>query len=226
MNESPKRGGSRGRGIALEVVAWLAFVDIVVSKVVAPLVGLTNATKPPRGTFWDQIGGSGHMEVELTRAGVEAAVGGGAVLPVDGSVSLGEVTLTPAVSAQITFPRLGWADLLATVGADLIAGLTGAVVCFILWRVARTVRQGAPFEAMNATRLSAAGIICLAGGALHVAVNALGQYVVSTRGALDGLVNVHLAGQLGWVALGVVLVALGQVFRRGVSLEADTEGLV
>ncbi|MDR0433115.1 MAG: DUF2975 domain-containing protein [Bifidobacteriaceae bacterium] len=213
-------------GVVLEVALWLALVNIVVSGVIAPLVGLSSIDRPPDGSFWDQIGGSEHVEVELSEEGIAQALGPNAALPEGGSADLGDVTLTPKVTAQVTFARAGWADLLATVGSDLVFGICGTAACFLLWRVARTVRRGVPFEAANATRLYAAGLTCLAGGILQLLASAIGQFAVTAYGPLAGLTYMQLSLNLGWLPLGIVLCALGEVFRRGVALEADTKGLV
>jgi hypothetical protein len=66
----------------------------------------------------------------------------------------------------------------------------------------------------------------LGGGALYTAVTVIGQFAATTSGPLADLTNTWVTLQIAWIGVGVVLVALGEVFARGISLAEETEGLI
>jgi hypothetical protein len=213
-------------GVALEVVIWLALTEFTVTGLLFPLIGLAGADSPPASdpNWGSEM--SQRIQVDLNDQGIQAVFGPGVVLPESGYIDLGEVTLTPSVTALVTFAKPGLADFLATTGAGLIQGLTGVAVCLCLWRVARTIRLGAPFQPRNAGRLYAAGLICLGGGIADLAVSAGGQMAATFRGTVSDLIYPGLTLRFGFFVLGTVFVMLGEVFRQGVALQAETEGLV
>jgi hypothetical protein len=211
--------------LALEVLVCLAGIQFAVWGIAVPLVDAAHADRPPatRGSIQSSM--TDRLVYELTPEGVAEVYGPDAAPPADGHVEVGELTLTPVTTAEVTFAHPGWADIVATTGATLAVGLTGLAVSVILWQVVRSVRRGSPFHRANARRLYAAGSVTLGGGVVWLAC-AFGQIAVAARDDLDKIVYPSLTLQFGFVAIAAVLVVMAEVFRRGVALQAETEGLV
>ena len=108
------------------------------------------------------------------------------------------------------------------------AAAVGLTVLFLhhLRRIFQRVRDGIPFDAANAMRLRRLGMVLLALALL----NGVAELVVTlaVRGQLsDGNVIVPAAIpiDMSLVFVGLVLIALAEIFRRGAELE-DEQSLV
>ncbi|MDR0626572.1 MAG: DUF2975 domain-containing protein, partial [Bifidobacteriaceae bacterium] len=87
-------------------------------------------------------------------------------------------------------------------------------------------RRGSPFNGANVRRLYAAGIITMWGGVADLAVSGVGPLAASASPSLDGLVYPSTLLQFGFVGVGTVFIVVADVFRRGLILQRETEGLV
>ncbi|MET7485087.1 DUF2975 domain-containing protein [Streptomyces sp. NPDC005538] len=136
------------------------------------------------------------------------------------------MTLTGTHRADLVFahPDLGQRLLLAL--PDVIGGLLLLLVLAILLQMARTLRDGDVFVPKNARRLSVIGLTVLVQAVLSPVLPTLTtQALVSGTPMADQVpLSVTFTGE--YVLLAFLILALGEVFRRGTKLRADTEGLV
>jgi hypothetical protein len=91
-----------------------------------------------------------------------------------------------------------------------------------LRRIFQRVRQGAPFDAVNAVRLRSLGMLLIA----LALFNAVAEFVTAIavmKGIEDSRIAVStgLHIELPFVFLALALVALAEVFRRGTELEHE-----
>lgn len=109
---------------------------------------------------------------------------------------------------------------------SVVTALLTAILTFLLWRVARTLRQGDPFVPRNARRIFLmAG--CVAGYGLLVEPLRTVIAVVLVRGTpADGMIDTDWPFAAAPIGFALLLAALGSIFRRGAGLREDTEGLV
>ena len=145
---------------------------------------------------------------------------------VDGSAGHAEPSLVTRVDLYESEPLLRRLYLAINVGLWIVL----AIVAWLLAGVARSGRSASPFTLSNARRLSMIGVIVLIGSAVH----SIGDHLV-LKAMLDSsnLGNSFAAlpydiDSPPWAAIaaGVGTLAIAQVWRRGVQLEADLEDLV
>ncbi|MDR2347929.1 MAG: DUF2975 domain-containing protein, partial [Bifidobacteriaceae bacterium] len=118
------------------------------------------------------------------------------------------------------------ADFLATTGASLIVGATGLAVTILVLQLVRKIRRGSPFDTGSVRRLYAAGLATWAGGAANLVATGLGAFAAADRPVIEELVYPAAVIQFGFVPIGAVFVVIAEVFRRGLALQKETEGLV
>ncbi|MFI6407785.1 DUF2975 domain-containing protein [Streptomyces sp. NPDC050548] len=136
------------------------------------------------------------------------------------------MTLTGTHRADLAFahPDLGQRLLLAL--PDVVGGLLLLLVLVLLTRMAGTLREGDVFVPRNARRLSVIGLTVLVQAVLSPALPAFTtQALVSGTPMAEQIpLSVTFTGE--YVLLAFLILSLGEVFRRGTKLRADTEGLV
>ncbi|MGX9886766.1 DUF2975 domain-containing protein [Streptomyces sp. NPDC002276] len=136
------------------------------------------------------------------------------------------MTLTGTHRADLAFahPDLGQRLLLAL--PDVVGGLLLLLVLVLLTRMAGTLRDGDVFVPRNARRLSVIGLTVLVQAVLSPVLPAFTtQALVSGTPMAEQIpFSVTFTGE--YVLLAFLILALGEVFRRGTKLRADTEGLV
>lgn len=117
-----------------------------------------------------------------------------------------------------------------------VIGLLAAVALFLgfavyflvlLLRIVRSVKEGDPFVAANAERLSRMGWIALAGQLAMIPVAGLALWIEEVAGdateiTSDGGVGVSGEG----VLLVLILFILARVFRKGTEMREELEGTV
>ena len=136
------------------------------------------------------------------------------------------MTLTGTHRADLAFahPDLGQRLLLAL--PDVVGGLLLLLVLVLLTRMAGTLRDGDVFVPGNARRLSVIGLTVLVQAVLSPTLPAFTtQALVSGTPMAEQIpLSVTFTGE--YVLLAFLILSLGEVFRRGTKLRADTEGLV
>lgn len=227
--------GSWGAAVFLEVAALLYMVAVFVGNVVAPLLRMGNRTyieSRQEGSLAWQVD---DLPVTLNDAGVAAVYDPGrttddgwapisCLVQVDDQCvrSYGYLT-DPQTTASVKFAHPGWADFMATTGSTVLSGLIVVAAVFFLWRVVRTIRWSNPFDPGNARRLYTAGVLFLA-GAVFSWLSASFTFVALAD--LSDYVDWSVTFDLNQFLLGLVVVMVAEVFRQGIRLRHDTEGLV
>ena len=214
---------SRGLGIVLEVAALLYMVVVFVATVIAPLARLANRTyvvSRQEGRLTWQID---DLPVTLNDAGVAAVYEPGRTAA-DGWAEIPGSYLTgPQTTVGVKLDHPGWVDFMATTGSTVLGGLVVVVAVFFLWRVVRTVRLGNPFDPANTRRLYTVGTLFLVGAALSWVGSA---FTFAALARMSDYVDWSVQMSLDQFFLGLVVVMVAEVFRQGIKLRRDTEGLV
>ena len=109
----------------------------------------------------------------------------------------------------------------------LVAALTIAVA-WLLFRLLRSTQAGEPFTKRNVRRINTIALIVGLGGVMGQLAQAIADNAIQTTGRLPGRVDLTLGATFTPLPLVVMLVIalIGEVFRRGVQLRDDVEGLV
>jgi hypothetical protein len=195
---------SKGDDRALGLVLWLALA----------LVGLFGVVLPAAGVL------GGPFDTVHTR---EVSLDEPTRVP---EVAAGAVTLRGTDRAELVFtdPDLTERVLLVL---PLVAGaLLLALAIELLRRIARTLRDGDVFVPENARRLTLIALVALVIGLVGPVVQAITTDLLIAETPVRDAVPFEITFSAAPVVLGVLVAALGEVFRRGTVLRADSEGLV
>lgn len=136
------------------------------------------------------------------------------------------MTLTGTHRADLVFadPDLGQRLLLAL--PEIVGSLLLLLILALLFKMARTLRGGDAFVPVNARRLSVIGLTVLVQAALAPVLLALTTEILVSGTLMAEQVPFSATFTGEYVLLAFLILALGEVFRRGTKLRADTEGLV
>ncbi|WNZ09652.1 DUF2975 domain-containing protein [Streptomyces sp. 11x1] len=136
------------------------------------------------------------------------------------------MTLTGTHRADLVFadPDLGQCLLLAL--PEIVGSLLLLLILALLFKMARTLRGGDVFVPVNARRLSAIGLAVLVQALLAPVLPALTTEILVSGTPMAEQVPFSVTFTGEYVLLAFLILALGEVFRRGTKLRADTEGLV
>ncbi|MFI7243158.1 DUF2975 domain-containing protein [Streptomyces qinglanensis] len=185
----------------------------------AVLVGVFGVLLPALGVVGLRDGPMDSVEVEPDAA---------ARIPekVSAAVTGHGMTLTGTRRAELVFadPDLGQRLLLALPG--VVGSLFLLLVLVLLFKVARTLSGGDIFVPANARRLSALGLTVLVQAVLTPVLPALTTEMLVRGSPMAEQVPFSVTFTGEHVLLAFLILALGEVFRRGTKLRADTEGLI
>lgn len=136
------------------------------------------------------------------------------------------MTLTGTHQADLVLAHPDLSQRLLLALPEVIGSLLLLVILALLFQMARTLRDGDVFVPQNARRLSVIGLTVLVQAVLSPVLPAVTtEALVSGTPMADQLPSsVTFTGE--YVLLAFLILALGEVFRRGTKLRADTEGLV
>jgi hypothetical protein len=136
------------------------------------------------------------------------------------------ITLTDTYQADLVFADPDLGQRLLLVLPQIIGSLLLLVILTLLLQMTRTLRGGDVFVPENARRLSVIGLTVLVQAALTPALSAITtEMLVSGTPAADHIpFSATFTGEN--FLLASLILALGEVFRLGTKLRADTEGLV
>lgn len=136
------------------------------------------------------------------------------------------MTLTGTHRADLVLahPDLGQRLLLAL--PDVVGSLLLLLVLVLLLQMTRTLRDGDVFVPKNARRLSVIGLTVLVQAVLSPVLPSLTTEALVSGTPLADQVPFSVTFTGEYVLLAFLILALGEVFRRGTKLRADTEGLV
>ncbi|MGQ5597313.1 DUF2975 domain-containing protein [Streptomyces sp. ESR1.13] len=202
--------------------SWWSQTD---SRLLEAALGLAALVVGVFGVLFPALGVAGLMDPTYTRE-VEAATATQVPEIVTDAVAGHDVTLAGTHQADLVFadPDLGQRLLLAL--PEIVAGLLLFLILALLLKMARTLRGGDVFVPVNARRLSVIGLVVLVYAVLTPVLPTLttGMLVSGTPMAEQVPFSVTFTGE--YVLLAFLILALGEVFRRGTKLRADMEGLV
>lgn len=136
------------------------------------------------------------------------------------------MTLTGTHRADLVLahPDLGQRLLLAL--PDVVGSLLLLLVLVLLLQMTRTLRDGDVFVPKNARRLSVIGLTVLVQAVLSPVLPSLTTEALVSGTPMADQVPFSITFTGEYVLLAFLILALGEVFRRGTKLRADTEGLV
>lgn len=144
----------------------------------------------------------------------------------DAATGLPPVEMTPGSSMELTFWGTTWDDRLGFAGPELAAQAVILLVLWLLWRIVCTVPTADVFTPANAQRMVGIGLaVAVGGSAVQLLGYALHRGIVA-RSAAAGLVDVTFTLSFLPLVIGAVVLLLAEVFRQGVRLRADVDGLV
>lgn len=97
----------------------------------------------------------------------------------------------------------------------------------LLLRIVKSVRQGDPFVAENAQRLSRMGWVALAGQVAMIPLTAMALWLEDTIGDERGLnIESDITVNGSGIILVLILFILARVFRKGAEMRDELEGTV
>jgi hypothetical protein len=114
------------------------------------------------------------------------------------------------------------------VGITLLP-VTLAVLWWMLSRIVASARSGDPFNRHNARRLATAGVLVMAGPALAILVQqtAVRWMLADSTAAKKADIWFQWASAPWWtLGVGLALLVLAAVWRHGVAMRDDLEGLI
>jgi hypothetical protein len=144
----------------------------------------------------------------------------------DAATGLPPVELAPWHSLELIFWAPTWPDRIGFAGPKLAEQAMVLVVLWLLWLVVRTVPAGEIFTPANARRMLTIGAVVALGGSAVQLLTYLAHRAIISRSAADGILEVAFSLSFLPLLAGAVILLLAEVFRQGVRLRADVDGLV
>ncbi|MER7838350.1 DUF2975 domain-containing protein [Streptomyces sp. NPDC096040] len=136
------------------------------------------------------------------------------------------MSLTGAHQADLVFAHPDLSQRLLLALPEAIGSLLLLFVLALLLQMARTLREGDVFVPKNARRLSAIGLTVLVQAILSPVLPAVTTAALVSGTSMADQIPSSITFTGEYVLLAFLILALGEVFRRGTKLRADTEGLV
>lgn len=202
--------------------SWWSQTD---SRLLEAALGLAVLLVGVFGALLPALGVAGLMDPMDTRE-VEAETATRVLGTVTDAVTGHGMTLTGTHRADLVFanPDLGQRLLLAL--PEIVGSLLLLLILALLFKMARTLRGGDVFVPVNARRLSVIGLAVLVQALLAPVLPALTTEILVNDTPMAEQVPFSITFTGDYVLLAFLILALGEVFRRGTKLRADTEGLV
>jgi hypothetical protein len=129
---------------------------------------------------------------------------------------------------SITFERVEIGDqrllVVGMLGLTVVSLAVAQTIVGQLRRIFSALRTGSPFTAGNARLIRAIGLVTIGGSVLSALVALLVGYLVTRAIAIPGLEpGIRAGSPMSGVFLGLVILALAEVFRRGAKLQEDQD---
>ena len=229
--QSPPRRGIRLRGA--EILLWAA----IASSVAFGLSAIVGPNGPGLMTIrpeWPVIGQSAYeMSIETafsdeagisvanaprwkdTSDGTRDAVTGGPPVEITGPFKGQLGFLNPTFAMQ-------WAWIYWQVAGPLLA----AVALFVVLKIVRSVRIGTPFTDINARRLRILALLVGVGGTFVAVTDELVRRWLLDNSAASGIVGHEWHITFIPLLLGVIIGVAAEVWRAGVVMAEDLDGVV
>lgn len=145
---------------------------------------------------------------------------------VDATTGRPPVDLALLQQMRLTLWGPGTAGRWAFVAPDLAGALVILAVIWRLWQLVSTIAREQVFTPANARRIVHIGLLVGIGGALTQLITYWCWSSLIDNSAAAGVVRLSWSFTFIPVWVGAVIVALSEVFRQGVRLQTDVEGLV
>jgi hypothetical protein len=206
----------------LEGLLVLGIVSTVVFGVAAPLLGES-------GTGWYEFG------VGKTLMSVQATLDVGVPVPgapklTSGAItpgSRGSVEMTTANRADVTFWAPTTGQKVAYLASPLLEAAAGLIVLLLLLAMVRSLRVDEPFTTANVYRTTAIGVTVAVAGTLGPLITqVVGNSLLESSAAAQLVQTTTFTLSSQWVLVGLIVIAIAEIFRRGAGLRRDVEGLV
>lgn len=117
-------------------------------------------------------------------------------------------------------------DRLAYAGPSLLTAILTLVVLLLLYRIVTTIDRGEVFSTTNAVRIRWIAATVGIGGVAAQFIEYWAHQGMIARSAAAGLVQAQLHFSAAPLLAGALILVLAEVFRQGVRLRHDVEGLV
>ncbi|HEV2886319.1 MAG TPA: DUF2975 domain-containing protein [Jatrophihabitans sp.] len=211
----------------LELLLIVAMTSVAYSQVFVPLKGT--------GALWPTISGSyGPPSVEVT-LDYPAVLQDPQTNPFRFPDLSTTQPLTPGSGLEFLLPTrtrvsISEPDLrqrVGVIGTPVLRGLLAIAVLLLLLLMVRTLRSGDPFVPANARRMYVIAATVGIGGLVADLLGQWGRHGVLDNRRVAPLVvreSYHLS--LLPLAIGVAIAVGAEVFRQGIALRADVDGLV
>ncbi|MFF8591150.1 DUF2975 domain-containing protein [Streptomyces sp. NPDC015220] len=199
---------SRTDNRLLEAALGLAAALVAVFGVLIPALGVVGLTDPV-----DTRSVEARTTTRIPAAVTDAVAGHG-------------MSLTGTHRADLVFAHPGPGQRLLLALPEIVGSLLLLLVVALLLRMAGTLRRGDVFVPQNARRLSVIGLTVLVQAVLSPVLPALTTAALVRGTPLGEQIPFEVSFTGEYVLLAFLILALGEVFRRGTRLRADTEGLV
>jgi hypothetical protein len=144
----------------------------------------------------------------------------------DAVTGLPPVELRMTTSMELTFWAPTWVDRLGFAGPELATQAVILLVLWLLWCIVRTIPDGQVFTSANARRMAGIGAAVAVGGSVVQLVSYTMHKTIVARSAAANVVDVVFSFSFLPLVLGVVFLLLAEVFRQGVRLRSEVDGLV
>lgn len=208
MNENQvfKAGAStKVAAVAVEVLWYLGWVAVLLSLILVIAVNFTG------------------FYVKYTYAPVEIHYPYGSTVPFAGQdVDASCLKIVKVMGLMVEHSGKGFQRIYVFIPM-LLAGLLQCAVT-ILRMIMRSIRKGSPFTEVNAFRIKLLGFLVMAAGPFYGFLEYLyGKMLVGGIEVPGAELSVNPDGRFIYVIIGLIIVALGQVFSHGVKLREDSE---
>ncbi|MFJ1646333.1 DUF2975 domain-containing protein [Streptomyces sp. NPDC088258] len=209
-------------GVVMGAKSWWSQTD---SGLLEAALGLAVLLVGVYGMLLPALGVAGLRDPVDTRE-VEAETATRVPGTVTDAVTGNGMTLTGTRQADLVFadPDLGQRLLLAL--PEIVGGLFLLLILALLFKMARTLRGGDVFVPVNARRLSVIGLAVLVQAILAPALSTFTTEILVSGTPMAEHIPFSVTFTGEYALLAFLVLALGEVFRRGTKLRADTEGLV
>ncbi|HEX7744256.1 MAG TPA: DUF2975 domain-containing protein [Micromonosporaceae bacterium] len=144
----------------------------------------------------------------------------------DAATGLPPVELMQWQSMELTFLGPTWRDRLGFAGPELAAQAIILMVLWLLWRIVRTVPTADVFTPANARRIAGIGLAVAVGGSAVQLLGYAAHKDIVARSAAAGILDTAFSFSFLPLVIGAIVLLLAEVFRQGVQLRADVDGLV
>lgn len=228
ISAAPKRGDVIGFNVALGILA-LAIISPLTFVVAALLgnngLGLIHGLTPDvpliGATFYQPgydvtLNDHAHVSITPVPERVETEAPDGKIL----------AELTGPYKAHVTLWSLSRTQQLFWLLQSIAAPLLVALGAWWMFQIVRSAKHGQAFTRENARRLNWLAGLVMAGGTMLQWSGQLLRLWLLDQSVAAPIVATEATLSFIWIGAGLILAILGEVWRRGVQLEADVEGLV